>query len=344
MNRTEDRNRSIPRARTIARIAAVGAAVLLAAPLAAQSSAEATAATDDRLFFLGYRGEILTADTDGSKLRVLAKDLPGSPDGIAVDPVAGHIYWSTMGGHPDDDGTIMRADLDGGNITTIIPSGGTFTAKQLLLDADGGKLYWADREGMRIQRANVDGSGLETLIQIASGDDARLDAANWAVGVALDTERGQIYWTQKGGDNGGVGTIRRASIEIPAGQTASTRRDIEVLFSELPEPIDLALDLGTRHIYWTDRGDAPRGNTVNRAPMDPSAGFDPANRGDIKVLLRDIDEAIGIAIDIPRDRMYVTDLGGNLRSARMDGSDVRMLATGLGLLTGINVVDLVVAE
>ncbi len=340
MNRVEDRNRSIPRARLVARVALVGAAVLLATPVVAQSAAEAASATADRLFFLGYRGEVLTANPDGSNLRVLAKELPGSPDGIAVDPVAGHIYWSTMGVHDGDDGTIMRSDLDGGSITTIIPSGGTFTAKQLTIDVEGGKLYWSDREGMRVQRANLDGSRLETLVEIASGDDARKDAANWAVGVAVDRERGQIYWSQKGGDNAGVGSIRRASIEIPAGQTASTRRDIEVLFSELPEPIDLELDHATRRIYWTDRGDAPRGNTVNRAPMDPAAGFDPAKRGDIEILMRDIDEAIGIAIDIPRDRMYVTDLGGNLRSARMDGSDERMLATGLGLLTGITVVNL----
>ena len=29
------------------------------------------------------------------------------------------------------------------------------------------------------------------------------------------------------------------------------------------------LDPVNRTLYWTDRGDPPRGNTVNRAPMDP---------------------------------------------------------------------------
>src|SRR5690606_38397700 len=140
--------------------------------------------------------------------------------------------------------------------------------------------YWSDREGMRVMRANLDGTGLETLVEIASGDAARENAANWAVGVAVDVGRGHIYWSQKGGDNEGVGSIRRAAIEIPAGQTAANRTDIEVLFSGLPEPIDLDLDLATRQIYWTDRGDAPRGNTVNRAPMDPPANVDPANRTD----------------------------------------------------------------
>jgi hypothetical protein len=35
----------------------------------------------------------------------------------------------------------------------------------------------------------------------------------------------------------------------------------------LPEPIDLELDLYNHMLYWTDRGDPPRGNTVNRANL-----------------------------------------------------------------------------
>ena len=55
-----------------------------------------------------------------------------------------------------------------------------------------------------------------------------------------------------------------------AGPAACRRSDIELLYEDLPEPIDLELDSRHRMIYWTDRGDPPRGNTVNRAPMDPS--------------------------------------------------------------------------
>ena len=64
------------------------------------------------------------------------------------------------------------------------------------------------------------------------------------------------------------GRICRAGIDDPPGQAASNRTDIEVLYDGLPEPIDLDLDLNNRVMYWTDRGDPPRGNTVNRAPMD----------------------------------------------------------------------------
>lgn len=295
------------------------------------------ASSSTTLYFLDYRGRVLSAAEDGSDLRVLVDELRTAPDGIAVDMAAGHVYWSNMGRAKEADGSIMRADLDGGNVTTIVPSGGTHTAKQLVLDIGGGKLYWADREGMRIQRVNVDGTRLETLVEIATGDEAREDAANWAVGIALDTERGHLYWTQKGGDNEGVGTIRRASIDIPSGETAGKRSDVEILFAELPEPIDLALDLQARHIYWTDRGDAPRGNTVNRAPMDPPTTFDPAARVDAEILFGELNEAIGIDLDLARNRLFVTDLGGNVYRASLDGSKVERIGEGLGTLTGLKI-------
>jgi len=61
----------------------------------------------------------------------------------------------------------------------------------------------------------------------------------------------------------------------------------------LPEPIDIELDLANRLIYWTDRGDPPRGNTVNRAPMD----VDFSKRPEPQILFTHLMEGIGIALD-----------------------------------------------
>ena len=36
-------------------------------------------------------------------------------------------------------------------------------------DAGGRKPYWADREGMRIMRCDLDGSNIETLVQTGQG-------------------------------------------------------------------------------------------------------------------------------------------------------------------------------
>jgi DNA-binding beta-propeller fold protein YncE len=299
-----------------------------------------SAGENGRIFYLSLGGQgggrVLSANDDGSDLKVVLGGRNTGPDGIVVDVASKKIYWTNMGNVSANDGTIERSDLDGGNLTTIVPKAGTWTPKQLKLDAKHGKLYWSDREGMRIMRANLDGSNIETLVETAQGDAARKDARNWCVGIALDVDGGKVYWTQKG--SGGNGRIFRANLEIPKGEDALSRSDIELLFDALPEPIDMDLDLAHRVMYWTDRGDPPRGNTVSRAPMDPKKM--DTHRGDQEILVSGLKEGIGIALDLHGGRMYYTDLGGNVYSARLDGSDSKVLLSGQGSLTGITWVNL----
>jgi DNA-binding beta-propeller fold protein YncE len=289
-------------------------------------------ATVGRLFLLDLSdNRIVSLNPDGSDRKVIVTGCR-LPDGIAVDVAAGHLYWSNMGSPKANDGSIERADLDGRNRMTIVPRGGTFTPKQLQLEKKNRKLYWCDREGMRVMRANVDGSHIETVVDTSQGDPRPgPDASRWCVGVAVDVDGGKIYWTQKGTDNAGKGRIFRAGIEVPTGQTASNRADIELLYDGLPEPIDLDLDLNNRVMYWTDRGDPPLGNTVNRAPMDWDTNVRPAP----ELVLTHLMEGIGIALDLKGDRMFVTDFGGNVLSAKLDGSNERALLVAQGNLTGI---------
>ena len=272
-------------------------------------------------------GKIHVMNTDGSDHRTIVTDCH-LPDGIVVDADAGHIYWTNMGIPNLDDGSIERADIDGKNRKVIVPVGNTHTPKQLILEKASGKLYWCDREGMRVMRCNLDGSRIETLIEAGCGDVDRRDPTKWCVGLTIDPKLGRIYWTQKGPDNAGLGRIFRANVEIPKGQTATNRSDIEIFFDRLPEPIDLELDLKNRVLYWTDRGDPPRGNTVNRASIDNK----PAEP---EIVVNHLMEGIGIALDVPGDRMFVTDFAGSVYSARLDGSGERNFLYGQGNLTGI---------
>src|SRR5258705_2733749 len=287
---------------------------------------------DGQLFVLDLSGgRVLSMNPDGSNKKVIASKCH-LPDGVVVDSEAGHVYWTNMGVPNLNDGTIERADIDGKNRQFVVPPGGTHTPKQIHLDKANGKLYWCDREGMRVMRANLDGSQIETLVQTGEGETESKDQTKWCVGITLDPKRGQIYWTQKGSDNAGVGGIFRANIEIPKGQTAANRSDIEVFYDRLPEPIDLELDLKTRVLYWTDRGDPPRGNTVNRASIDakPQAP---------EIVLTHLMEGIGIALDVVSDRMFITDLGGSVYAARLDGSEMHPLLFAQGNLSGIAYVE-----
>src|SRR5499427_9565588 len=175
--------------------------------------------TSERLFFLDLGGgRVLSANPDGSDLKTIISEGRKLPDGLVVEVVAGHIYWTNMGNPKKNDGSILRSDLDGKNLITIVPPGGTFTPKQLQLEKRSGKLYWSDREGMRVMRANLNGSEIETLVDTSLGDPRPgSDQRKWCVGIAVDSDGGKFYWTQKGGNNARLGRICRANIQVPQG-------------------------------------------------------------------------------------------------------------------------------
>ena len=283
-----------------------------------------------RLFVLDLSGgRILSVNPDGSDRKIIVMECR-HPDGVVVDAEAGHIYWTNMGVPNLNDGSIERADVGGLNRKTIVPPGSTFTPKQLHLDKKNKKLYWSDREGMRVMRSNLDGSKIEILVDTSQGNTDRRDASKWCVGITVDADRGHVYWTQKGPDDAGQGRIFRANTEIPKGQSPANRTDIETLFNGLPEPIDLELDVRNLMMYWTDRGDPPRGNTVNRASVGGSV-----KKQDPEIVFTHLMEGIGIALDLNGERMFLTDLGGSVYSANLNGTGKKTLLYAQGNLAGI---------
>ncbi len=297
--------------------------------------------------------QIVAVSPDGRDIRVLVDNTPEAPDGIVVDQARGHIYWTNMGtpdpGSPPGqepkffarNGSIERVDLDGSNRRTIIPRGTFTTGKQLAADFDAGHLYWCDREGMRVMRCELDGSRIETLVIAGRGEDAR-DPRHHCVGIAIDTQARQLYWTQKGAPKAGQGRIFRASLDMPQGRTAEDRDDILVLRENLPEPIDLHLDrsdpdAGLR-LVWTDRGAAPDGNSLNRAVLSPA--LEPRELRQHELLARGFTEAIGLAT-ADGATFYVTSLrGGTIRAVNVDTGEDRTIVTLEPGLTGIALAEL----
>jgi hypothetical protein len=228
-------------------------------------------------------------------------------------------------------GSLERADLDGSNRVTIVPRGAFTTGKQLAADFEAGVLYWCDREGMQVLSCNLDGSGLRSLIVPAVGDQAAHTISNHPVGIAIDVDRRLLYWTQKGAPKAGEGRIFRAPIDLPPGVSPQHRDDIELLWKDLPEPIDLHL-CGEATLVWTDRGAEPEGNTLNRAIVQPSIGTP-------EILSRGYHEAIGVAA-VSESQFYVGDLGGSIRHVNLDsGVDTELVHLGPGL-TGVALAEL----
>lgn len=81
--------------------------------------------------------------------------------------------------------------------------------------------------------------------------------------------------------------------------------------SKLPEPIDLEIDDDNGTLYWTDRGELPLGNTLNRKHLVHAAPEleKPLGR---QILAQGFGEAIGLKLDKERGVIWVGDLGGRL--------------------------------
>jgi len=276
------------------------------------------------LLALGIRsGTIYRVDLAEGRVEVVYDRAGPFPDGVVVE--GGTVFWTTMG-MPERDpalkgeasldysqrnGGVHAVGLDGSDASDVLAAGSITTGKQLVSDG-GGTLYWSDREGCRVSRVRLDGTGLTDLV-VNTRDGSWMQEC---VGVTVDPARGYLYWTQKGPPKGGKGRIFRAGLEIPPGETASDRTDIEVLWDHLPEPIDL--EIGGDWLYWTDRGAPPKGNTLNRAPVPASGetGADP------EILADGFREAIGLAVDGEAGVAYVSDLGGQIRSVPIPGASM----------------------
>jgi hypothetical protein len=198
--------------------------------------------------------KVSRANLDGSNVEVLIDSSTGIlPEGIALDVANGHIYIGnelTIG--------IMRANLDGSGLITLEIS--TNKVRAVELDLNANKIYWTEFSSGELNRANLDGSDLETLYT---------DAVAKPWGIALDITKGLIYWTEFSG-----GTIKSANlnggnvVEIVSGLQQPTYIDIysiEQVFAHGFEGCDFVY----RDADADDFGDP----AIQMESCDPIAGF-----------------------------------------------------------------------
>lgn len=290
---------------------------------------------------LSSGGQILQLGLDGKIQKVLVS-ATSMPDGIDIDHESGRMFWTSMGAPGNDDGAVYSANVDGTDIRTVLSPGSVNTPKQLALDRESKKVYFSDREGLSVFRCNFDGSDLELLIKTGDVENPKdkEDNNKWCVGIAVAPKLGRFYWTQKGPSKGNKGRIFSANIATPAGQSAQSRDDVVCLLGNLPEPIDLEVDEETNILYWTDRGELPFGNTLNKAQLDGAGllGKSASPRG-YEILAKHFKETIGLKLDTKNGHIYVADLGGFIYQCDLDGknkkvinSDDRRAYTGINLL------------
>jgi hypothetical protein len=266
------------------------------------------------------------------------------PDGITVLQEEDLIFWTFMGYPGQNDGMVYSAKLDGSDMKPLVPAGTINTPKQITLDRVNRKLYFADREGLCIWLCDLDGSNLEQVVVTGDKHDERdrCDTMKWCVGVTVSSRLGKIFWTQKGAVKGWQGRIFSANMKTRPDETATSRTDTVCLLDPLAEPIDLDFHDESTSLYWTDRGEMPFGNTLNRIPLDSQGqalytDTTPLLKYDI--VARKLHEAIGLNIDVRTQHIYVANLGGSICRCRLNSSDkTRLLFEEGRAWTGIAIV------
>ncbi len=169
-------------------------------------------------------------------------------------------------------------------------------------------MYWADVYSGNIQRAKLDGSGVEDVVtrQIQPS------------GIALDTSSGKMYWADVK-----AGNIQRANLD---------GSEVEDLITGLDRPFGVALDVEASKIYWTTGGlifevgrvgewsvSASDYGDLQRANLDGSR---------VEVLVPGVVWPGNIALDTAGDKMYWVDAAeSKIRRANLDGSGIEDLVT-----------------
>jgi 3-hydroxyacyl-CoA dehydrogenase len=285
-------------------------------------------------------GKVLSTTPDGKQVRTLING-QSYPDGIDISHQAGRLFWTNMGITGVKDGSVMSANLDGSDIQSIIPKGSVHTPKQIAIDHQNSQLYFSDREGLSVHRCNFDGSDKQTLIQTGDPNNPThaSDPLRFCIGVTVDSLNGFFYWTQKGPSKAGKGRIFRAGMTMPDHETPTTRTDIKLLFSDLPECVDLEIEPTTQSLWWTDRGEHPGGNSLNVSYVGKDGGNKKhpamAMMPQRNILTRHLHEAIGIRLDTVNKEVYICDLGGSVYCVGMNGKGKRVVYQSEAAFTGI---------
>ena len=252
--------------------------------------------------------QIQRANLDGTGVEEVATGVDLEDSGLALDVGEDKMYWT-------DRGALYQANLDGTDRKILVrPTATRRVGPALDLGPTvhptppPGKVYWTDFTANKIQRANLDGSGVEVLV-----------TARAPHGLALDLRADKMYWTELSArDATGTfqrGKIRRANLDGSG---------VEDLVTGLANPRYLALDsFGGGYLFWTDEGS----HKIQRARQDGSevtdvVSFDP--------LTRRVEGPYGLELANASSEMCWTEVRGTgfYCADRWDGSEWRQVFRG----------------
>jgi DNA-binding beta-propeller fold protein YncE len=250
-------------------------------------------------------GCIKRSNLDGTGVTELITNLD-FPFGICIDAVHGEIYWA---GGSNGNGVIQRANLNGSQVETLVSSG-LGCPSAIVLDQVHNKILWSDFNKQRLQRANLDGTGVENI----------LTGLGFPKALTIDMTNQKLYWSDRVSYKG---VIRRSNLD---------GSNIENLITTgLDDPSGIALDLDAGKLYLTD---ADTGSvSIKRTNIDGK---------NIETIVTGLWCTRGIVLDPAAHNMYWADARpggefGAVRCATLDGGNVTTLIDDAYLPLGVTI-------
>ena len=205
----------------------------------------------------GFGSDISTfiqrANLDGSNVEIVRQTLwsVSSPYGLVVDGASEKMYWTDQANF-----SIRSANLDGSGMQTIFQRGRgkpvfPWLMGGLAIDFDHQIMFWSeltsDYENTNIHSANLDGSGVRTLLTVET------TGTNWfdmplVIGLAVDPTTRQLYFADASDTTPGSepsGSIHRINYDGTNLQTliAQTPRPFSIGLLIVPEPTSTSIAL-----------------------------------------------------------------------------------------------------
>ena len=206
----------------------------------AEVSIETNRSAIQKIYWTEIRQDKLyCSNLDGSNAQPI---LSANTSAIAVDYIDNKIYWADFVGGQFE---IRRSNLDGSDIEEILTLA-TRIVRGLVLDVEARKIYWSNQTHSfeeRIERANLDGSNREILI----------DGSELWWGIFIDQINNKMYCLRGR-------SILRANLD---------GSNVESVFS-WPKTAILSgfdLDIPAGKMYWIDS----RLRRIQRANLDGSS-------------------------------------------------------------------------
>lgn len=170
----------------------------------------------------------------------------------------------------------------------IIPVSGILEASALDYDINDDRIYWTDIHLKTINRAFMNGSNVEHIIEFG---------LEYPEGMAVDWIAHNLYWTDMGSNRIEVSRLDGSSRKV-------------LLWQDLDDPRSLALDPNDGYMYWSDWGSNP---CIERSAMDGS---------DRSKIVTKIKRANGLTIDYIDRRIFWIDIDEDIiESADLTGGN-----------------------